>query len=129
MTTYQSDYPVLDLTSKFVGVLTRPLLIQALQVNGPEGRVVDVMIPADAVQTVAPTTNLADVWELMAANGSRVVAVKDGAEFLGLITLEDINEVFHVMGATMTKGGRPTPPTNLPSTPTSQPTERTAADA
>jgi Zn-dependent protease/predicted transcriptional regulator len=129
MSSYQADYPVLDLSRKFIGVLTRPRLIRALQTEGPDGRVVDVMQPADAVPVVAPATNLAQVWEVMASNGSRVVAVKNGAEFLGLITMEDINEVFQVMGASMTKTGRPTPPSALTDTPASQPpSERTAAD-
>jgi hypothetical protein len=78
---------------------------------------------------VAPTTNLAEVWELMAGSGSRVVAVKNGPEFLGLITLEDINEVFQVMGATMAKTGRPTPSSSMPAAPSGGPNGRTAADA
>ena len=129
MSTYQTDYPVLDLTSTFVGGLTRPRLIQALQATGPDSRVVDVMMPAEHVPVVTPSRNLAEVWELMAANGSRVVAVKEGAEFLGLITLEDINEVFQVMGASMTNTGHPLPPSSQPDKPTSAPTEHTAADA
>lgn len=139
MSTYQTDYPVLDLNSKFIGVLTRPRLIQALQTLGPEGRVVDVIIPAEEVPVVAPTTNLSEVWEVMATNGSRVVAVKNGSEFMGLITTEDINEVFQVMGASMTKSGQTTPPTNLLAPPpashsgsgqsTNEPTEHTRADA
>jgi stage IV sporulation protein FB len=129
MNSYQSDFPVLDLTSKFIGVLTRPRLIQALQAEGPDARVVDVMLPAENVPVVAPATNLAEVWEQMAGSGSRVVAVKNGQEFMGLITLEDINEVFQVMGATMAKTGRPTPSSSMPTTPPSAPTERTAADA
>lgn len=129
MSTYQSDYPVLDLSRKFVGVLTRPRLVQALQTSGPDGRVVDVMVPAESVPVVSPNMNLAEVWELMATGGSRVVAVKNGAEFMGLITIEDITEVFQVMGASMTKTGQPTPPTTSASTPTGEPTERSAADA
>ena len=125
MNTYQSDYAVLDLTSKFIGVLTRPRLIQALQTTGPEGRVVDVMLPAEEVPVVAPTRNLAEVWEQMATTGSRVVAVKNGAEFMGLITLEDITEVFQVMGATMTKTGQPAP-SLIAAEPASTPNERSA---
>src|SRR5690606_35982994 len=59
MNSYQSDYPVLDLNSKFVGVLTRPHLVRALQAIGPEGRIVDVMQPAEEVPVVAPSANLA----------------------------------------------------------------------
>jgi Zn-dependent protease/predicted transcriptional regulator len=134
MSTYQTDYPVLDLASRFVGVLTRPRLIQALQSQGPDARVIDVMVPAENVPVVSPATNLAEVWELMATNGSRVVTVKDGQEFLGLITLDDITEVFQVMGASMTKTGRPNPPAAHSDTPTSDPsasdpTKHTPADA
>ncbi|MCC6458333.1 MAG: site-2 protease family protein [Caldilineaceae bacterium] len=130
MNSYQSDFPVLDLTSKFVGVLTRPRLIRALQESGPETRIVDVMVPVESVPVVAPTTNLAEVWEQMSSVGSRVVAVKNQQEFLGLITLEDINEVFQVMGASIAKTGKPTPLDNMPTTPpTPEPTGHTAADA
>ncbi len=130
MSSYQSDYPVLDLHGKFIGVLTRPRLIQALQQFGPEGRVVDVMLPAESVPVVSPTTSLADVWETMASQGTRVVAVKNQQEFLGLITMDDIIEVFQVMGASMTRTGEPAPPSAPVSTPTpSERTKQTVADA
>jgi Zn-dependent protease/predicted transcriptional regulator len=129
MNTYQADYPVLDLTSKFIGVLTRPRLIQALQAQGPDGRVIDVMMPAENVPVVAPSMNLADVWELMATSGSRVVAVKNGQDFMGLITLEDINEVFQVMGASMSRTGQPLPPSSMTATPSGEAPGHTAADA
>jgi Zn-dependent protease len=128
MNTYQADYPVLDLSSKFIGVLTRPRLIQALQTSGPDARIVDVMLPADSVPVVAPTTNLAEVWEQMAAGGARVVAVKNGAEFLGLITLDDITEVFQVMGATISKTGQPITPKSIGNPSSGEPTAPTAAD-
>jgi stage IV sporulation protein FB len=107
MNTYQSDFPVLDLGGKFIGVLTRPQLVQALRSEGPDARIVDVMIPAEAVPVTAPTATLDDVWDKMATGGARVVAVKRQNEFLGLITLEDINEVFHVIGASMSRSGQP----------------------
>ncbi|GIV76146.1 MAG: protease [Litorilinea sp.] len=106
MTSYQTDYPVLDLSSKFIGVLTRPRLIQALQEHGPEARVVDVMIPADQVPTCGPDTSLAEIWEKMAQGGTRVVAIKEGERFLGLITLDDITEVYRVMAATLNNASR-----------------------
>jgi hypothetical protein len=95
------------------------------------------MIPADSVPVVPPTMNLSEVWETMAGRGARVVAVKNGTQFMGLITLEDITEVFQVMGASMSGTGGPTPPTVLNTPPTSQAvapserasTERTQTDA
>jgi predicted transcriptional regulator len=58
-----------------------------------------------------PDADLAMVWELMSQSGSRVVAVTAQGETLGLITNDDIAEVFQVMGALMerqvTDRGRP----------------------
>lgn len=99
MTTYQADFPVFDLGSNFVGVLTRPRLVGFLRAQGREGRIVDVMVPAQEIPTVAPDTTLADVWDRMMEAGSRVVAVKEQGRFLGLITLDDISELIQVMGA------------------------------
>lgn len=101
MNSYQTDFPVMDLAGQFIGVLTRTRLVQALRDQGPDARVVDVMLPADQVPVCAPTTSLADVWEKMAQSGQRIVAIQDGRQFLGLITSNDIAEVFHVMGAAM----------------------------
>jgi CBS domain-containing protein len=58
------------------------------------------MIPAPEVPVVGPETTLADVWDKMMENGSRVVAVKEQGRFLGLITLDDISELIQVVGAT-----------------------------
>jgi Zn-dependent protease/CBS domain-containing protein len=107
MSSYQTDYPVMDLGGAFVGVLTRARLIYALQTNGPEARIVDVMIPAAEVPVCSPRNDLSIVWEKMAETGSRNVAIKDGGNFMGLITIDDINEVFQVIGAAMTKGATP----------------------
>ncbi|MCL4857771.1 MAG: site-2 protease family protein [Caldilineaceae bacterium] len=110
MSSYQTDYPVLDLSSRFIGVLTRARLIQALRDAGPESRIVDVMLPADDVPTASPRETLDKLWERMMQRGTRVVAVKDGPEFLGLITLDDISEVFQVIGAKQQGAGGNRPP-------------------
>lgn len=115
MNSYQTDYPVLDLAGKFVGVLTRARLIQALNTVGSDARVVDVMVPAEQIPVCSPRHSLAEVWEKMAETGSRDVAIKEGNEFLGLLTIDDISEVFQVVGAVMnstppqTPGGAPQP--------------------
>lgn len=110
MSSYQTDYPVLDLASRFIGVLTRARLIQALRESGPDARIVDVMIPADDVPMASPRETLDKLWEKMMQRGTRVVAVKQGTEFLGLITLDDISEVFQVMGAKQKGAGDNRPP-------------------
>ncbi len=106
MNSYQTDYPVLDLAGRFVGVLTRARLIYALKEIGPDARIVDVMHKAEEIPVCAPNQDLSVVWEMMATGGSRVVAVKRGQEFLGLLTLDDITEVFQVYGAKLAGPGR-----------------------
>jgi len=101
MSSYQTDYPVLDLSNRFVGVLTRSQLVSALKNIGPEARVVEVMLPAKDVPVCSPSADLSQVWEKMAMGGSRVVAVKEHNNFLGLLTIDDITEVFQVVGASM----------------------------
>lgn len=103
VSSYQADYPVFDLGNNFVGVLTRPGLVTGLRLHGEEARVVDAMTPVASLPVVAPEKTLADVWELMAETGSRVVVVKHNGEFLGLLNTDDVNEVFHVMGAAMAR--------------------------
>ncbi|RIK41047.1 MAG: peptidase M50 [Chloroflexi bacterium] len=110
MSSYQTDYPVLDLSSRFVGVLTRPRLVQALKEVGPDARVTDVMIPADQVPVASPRETLDKLWEKMVQGGGRVVAVKEGPNFVGLITLDDISEIFAVVGAHQQLANRNQPP-------------------
>lgn len=105
MNSYQTDYPIMDLSGKFVGVLTRARLIRALKEVGPEARVVDVMLKAEEVPICGPTQDLSVVWETMVTKGSRVVAIKRGNQFLGLLTLDDISEVFQVYGAKLAGPG------------------------
>lgn len=128
MTTYQADFPVFDLAHNFVGVLTRARLVHGLREYGPEGRVVDVMIPAEQIPVVAPDTSLADVWDTMLEQHSRVVAVREGREFLGLITLDDISEVVQVMGATQERMATRTDAGDRPAAPPAAPTPQAEPD-
>jgi CBS domain containing-hemolysin-like protein len=90
--------------------LTRSQLIQALQETGPEARIVDVMIPAERVPACPPNATLDKVMEEMMSAGSRVAAIKENQNFLGLITLDDITELFQVIGAKLASASRNQPP-------------------
>ena len=72
----------------------RPNLINALRDTGPETRIVGVMQPAGEIPVCSPETDLATVWEQMGQSGSRVIAVTDHGQVLGIITADDISEVF-----------------------------------
>lgn len=111
MNSYQTDYPVLDLSGRFVGVLTRARLIYALKEIGPDARIVDVMLKAEEIPSCGPSQDLSAIWETMVTGGSRVVAIKRAGEFMGLLTLDDISEVFQIYGAKL--AGTPhQPPSN-----------------
>jgi len=101
MHSYQTDYPVFDLSNHFVGVLTRARLIHALKNGGAETRIVEAMIPQDKIPHCSTETTLDIVREVMAQHASRVVAVFDQQDFQGLITIDDLTEVFQVVGAAM----------------------------
>ena len=103
MNSYQTDYPVMDLSGHFVGVLTRSRLIGALKQQGPDARVVDAMLKAGDIPVCTPNADLAEVWDKMMEGGVRVVSIQENREFLGLITIDDITEVFHVLSAAREK--------------------------
>jgi Zn-dependent protease/predicted transcriptional regulator len=121
MTSYQADFPVFDLSNNFVGVMTRPRLVNALRNGKPDQRIGEIMLPAKDVPVISPEMNLADVWDCMIENRSQVVAVKEMGRFLGLLTLEDMSEVIQVMGAAKEGEGEirlATPSTNWAAAPT-----------
>ncbi len=101
MNSHQADYPVFDLSNRYVGILTRARLVDGLRTMGPEARLVEAMIPAADVPVAAPSDTLADVWEAMGHSGSRVVVAMELGAYLGMITLDDLTELTHVMGAAM----------------------------
>jgi stage IV sporulation protein FB len=68
MTTYQTDFPVLDLGGRFIGVLTRGRLVNALKEIGPDARIVDVMIPAEQVPVASRQDTLDKIWENISRN-------------------------------------------------------------
>jgi stage IV sporulation protein FB len=130
LSTYQTDYPVLDLGGRFSGVLTRQRLIHALRELGPDTRVIDVMAPSSEIPEVSPNADLATVWEMMSQRGSRIVAVRDGVQFLGIITSDDISEVFQVVGAAIEGRQRHQPPTKPSiSAPLAAPPQSSPSDA
>jgi stage IV sporulation protein FB len=116
MTSYQADYPVFDLSGRYVGVLTRARLVKALREQSPDVRLVEVMIPADQVPTVGLSATLADVWERMGQSGSHVVSVTEGSEYLGLFNSDDITEIVHVYGAALERNPNHPPSSASPAT-------------
>lgn len=119
MTSHQSVYGVLDLSGKFAGALTRGRIIDVLREQGAEARVVDVMAPAHEIPVAHSNHMLTDIWDLMMKSGSRVVAIIDDRVFRGLVTLDDLSEVVHVV-TTTGRYNQPQPVSSPPIEPAEQ---------
>ncbi len=92
--TYQTDYPVMNLSGELVGILTRDRLIEGLRAVGPLGRIVDYMVPVADIPRASIDDPLTDVWDAMAQSGARDVAVYDDAgRFIGLISADELLEL------------------------------------
>jgi Zn-dependent protease len=93
-TTYQNDFPVMNLSGELAGILTRDRLIQGLRGAGPLGRIVDYMVPVTDIPRASINDPLTDVWDEMAKSGARDVAVyDDNGQFLGLISADELLEL------------------------------------
>lgn len=94
---YQTDFPVVDNDGEVIGLVTRDRLIAMLGQHGPEFPVVDAM------RTDFPVGRLSDpvydAFERMRAGGVRAMPVIEGGRLVGLLSLEDISEMFALLSA------------------------------
>jgi len=90
--TNQSEFPVVDLDGKPVGLLGRSDLIRALKTLGPDGRVADAMSPT--VPVLSHRRTLDEAFRILQEKSAPAVAVTDAAgRLVGLITSETIGEM------------------------------------
>lgn len=95
---YQEDFPVLNDTGQLVGLLTRGNLLGGLHQRGPDARVSEVMETQYPV--VGPDADFASVFERMNESRLKAIPVVDNGNFLGIITIEHLSEVFNLLSAT-----------------------------
>jgi Zn-dependent protease/CBS domain-containing protein len=88
---FQASFPVCE-GERLVGLLTYPMLVQALSRHGP-GTLVEQIMVRD-VPVVSPRDELLSAQRRLSESQLEAVPVIDGDRFLGLITNRDINEVF-----------------------------------
>jgi Zn-dependent protease/predicted transcriptional regulator len=93
LTSYQPDFAVLQGRS-FLGVVTRDELLKTLATETADLYVAGVM--RREVLAVEASQGLDEVRRLMGEKGERIVAVKQGDDFLGLVSVEDIAEALVV---------------------------------
>jgi CBS domain-containing protein len=91
---YQPDFAVLQ-GGNLLGIVTREDVLRALAADTRDVYVTGIM--RREVAKVEASATLDEVRLVMAEKGARVVAVYDGAVYLGLVSREDISEAFAVL--------------------------------
>ena len=94
LTSYQPDFAVM-FGKKLLGIVTREQVMQALAAQ-PEDLYVSEIMTREFVKLDA-NLNLDEAREQLGTHGARVAAVYAGEDFLGLISIEDIQEAFSVL--------------------------------
>jgi predicted transcriptional regulator len=93
LTSYQPDFAVLQGRNP-IGIVTRNDVLAALATHTGDKFVTEIM-QRDFLKVEA-SKSLDEVRRAMGENDSRIAAVYGGANYLGLISLEDIAEAFAV---------------------------------
>jgi Zn-dependent protease len=95
--TYQEDFPVLSGHGELEGILTRDRLIAELGRHGPDYPV------AEAMRTDFPSVGLDDlvthVMQRMRAGGFKAIPIVEQGVLVGMLSLEDITEVYSLLSA------------------------------
>ena len=94
LTSYQPDFAVL-FGVQLLGIVTRADVLHTLA-NNPNDLYVSEIMHRDVLKVDAAKT-LDEVTELMNANSSRIAAVYNGPTYLGLVSVEDIQEAMAVL--------------------------------
>lgn len=93
LTSYQPDFAVMQ-GSSLLGVVTREHVLRALGLNTEDEYVTSIM--DRDIPRFQASTGLDCIRNEMMAAGKRVGAIYDGERYLGLVSLEDINEALLV---------------------------------
>jgi Zn-dependent protease/predicted transcriptional regulator len=93
---YQVDFPVLE-GGRVVGVMTRARLISSLGSDGPDRLVGEVMRKDFPV--AALDERLFDAFARMRSQGVKAMPVMEGERLIGMVSMEDISEVYALMSA------------------------------
>lgn len=93
--THQEDYAVMD-AERLVGIITRREVIHGMHVKGKDVRVGDIM--RIDVPPVKLSTSLDKVQKLMQKHGTNAMPVERRGHTVGVVTMEDINRVYIMMG-------------------------------
>jgi len=91
---FQSDFPVCQ-NGELIGLLTKTDLISALQQRGSNAFVVSVM--RKEFPTIGLDDSLFKAQQAMVENRIEALPVMESGQFRGLLTLQDVDEVFRLL--------------------------------
>jgi stage IV sporulation protein FB len=96
--TSQTEFPVVDVAGRLVGLLGRSDMIRALKQFGPDARVADVMVTD--VPVLDRRGRLDEAFQLLQDKSARAVGITDPlGKLIGLITPETVGEMLMVREA------------------------------
>lgn len=94
LATPQRDFPVVDETSRVIGILDREAMLAGLRDHGPEIAVGELMRQSEFLRR---DMALAEAYARMRAQGAKAEVVADAAgRIIGVLTLENIAEMMMV---------------------------------
>jgi stage IV sporulation protein FB len=93
LNTFQSSFPICD-EGKLVGMLPYQSLVEALEKKSVQTPIREVM--TRDVQAVSPSDSLIDIQMKMSTSRIDALPVVENEEFLGMITSQDLNEVYRL---------------------------------
>lgn len=93
--THQEDYAVME-GDHLAGVITRKEVIRGVHIKGKDMLVGDIM--RIDIPPVKVTTSLDVVQKLMQKHGTNAMPVERRGHVVGMVTLDDINRVYIMMG-------------------------------
>ena len=93
LTSCQPDFAVLQ-GSNPIGIVTRDDVLRSLATHMDDTFVTEIMVRE--FLKIEASKSLAETRRTMVKRGTRIAGVYDGANFLGLISMEDIAEAFTV---------------------------------
>jgi Zn-dependent protease/predicted transcriptional regulator len=94
---YQEDFPVIDEEGGLVGILTRDALIRALGQHGTGYLVAEAMRREFPV--ASPAEGVYEAFNKMRTENIKAMPVVEAGRFVGLVSMEDISEVYTLLSA------------------------------
>lgn len=94
LTSYQPDFAVMQ-GNTVLGIITRDDVLRNLAVDPTDRYVTEIM--QRNLLRIDASKSLEEARQMIAEAGARVAGVFDGAQFLGLINIDDIGEAFAVL--------------------------------